>query len=168
MPTRPVEVGNRFASGKDAFTVESGVGPTAGMLQVSYSYDLLPILTDANWDGVVIDTLELLVVPARLTGDQGLLFAEGAQVFMTQSVPVGEYPTTRIAAEGSVVLPASFFGFVDMPFVDSHRTWTLLVRTRGSQCIDGTVGSSRVLSSLALHAKVKGLPGPVVLGAPTE
>lgn len=166
MPTRPVEVSNNFGTHKHNLTAVSNAGPVPGTLSIHFSYRILTTHIDAHWNGVVIDTLECLIVPAYLSDSQGMQLTNAAHILAVHSLSIASIGTVDFAGTGSVVLPASYFGFVSMPFVDSHRTWTLLVRTRGCRNVNGTMGTSDVLSCLALHADVEGLPVPVVMEPP--
>jgi hypothetical protein len=173
MPTRPVQVTNDFAFQRPMLTVASTPGPLAETLQLDYRFSVAPTLVDASWNGIIIDTLECLVVPANLNDSQGMQLNDTVRILATQTVAVAAIPATpvtpatAITGEGSVVLPTSYFGFVNMPFVDSHRTWTLLMRTRGCIGVNGYAGASEVLSCLAIHAEVQGLPSPLVMEAPS-
>jgi hypothetical protein len=166
MPTRPVEVGNRLAEGQDIFRVVATPGTQPGTFHLAYGYHLIALLQSASWEGAVIDTLECLVLPASIPEENGVTLPSNARILATQTATVASVGQYDFATSGSVVLPASYFGFVSMPFVDSHRTWTLLVRTHGCRSVNGTIGASEVLSCLALHADVKGLPVPVVMEPP--
>lgn len=116
-----------------------------GTMIVTFDYNFQPMVEAKyrTFHNVHIDTIEFIFVATSIDQEaDGLRLPNDAIVVAAGAtqLPV-DRPCDVFSGHGSIVLPVRYF------LEKAHRTWTVILRSRGCRDENGSVGVSRVLSA---------------------
>lgn len=123
-----------------------------GTMIVAFEYHFQPSVDSLHrvCNRIYIDAIEFAIAATRIDSEaDGFHLPDDAIVVAAGVTPL---PANGLCdpfkGRGSIVLPVGYFES------EAHRTWTVILRSRGCRDENGVLGASRVLSAEFRHSSV--------------